>query len=255
MTVVGTVSFMAPELIKAARHYTTAIDIYALGMTFWEIWTGQDPYESITQFEIYDRVSKGLRPEMPEDVPDGLRAAMESMWLDDGSKRPNASAVLEKLEETSADFRSQLHRRASTDSTLSSSSIETTVVSRSRSRLASLAEAAALVTAEVTVVEEGATTTSGEVNSSSDIASIATTNVTADVEMVKRSTDNPHSSSVAYGEQRSVSPLHASSAAIELPTATPTDESISQPHDRDGNVSLENNNGGGGATANPMHTY
>lgn len=58
MTILGTVAFMAPELVNNARTYTESIDIYALGVTFWEIWTNKDPYADLTTFQIYDKVKK-----------------------------------------------------------------------------------------------------------------------------------------------------------------------------------------------------
>eukprot|EP00600_Ochromonadales_sp_CCMP1393_P011318 CAMPEP_0175001850 /NCGR_PEP_ID=MMETSP0005-20121125/3364_1 /TAXON_ID=420556 /ORGANISM="Ochromonas sp., Strain CCMP1393" /LENGTH=422 /DNA_ID=CAMNT_0016256785 /DNA_START=557 /DNA_END=1825 /DNA_ORIENTATION=- len=98
MTILGTVAFMAPELIAAGRHYTEAIDIYALAVTLWEIWTGQDPYGEISQFDIYEKVAQGYRPGLPTDSPKGFNDIVVNAWQEDASKRPSAAELLIQLE-------------------------------------------------------------------------------------------------------------------------------------------------------------
>eukprot|EP00601_Ochromonadales_sp_CCMP2298_P030493 CAMPEP_0173344524 /NCGR_PEP_ID=MMETSP1144-20121109/11436_1 /TAXON_ID=483371 /ORGANISM="non described non described, Strain CCMP2298" /LENGTH=462 /DNA_ID=CAMNT_0014291489 /DNA_START=330 /DNA_END=1714 /DNA_ORIENTATION=+ len=99
MTILGTVAFMAPELIAAHKHYTESIDIYALAVTMWEIWTGRDPYEDISQFEIYEKVAQGYRPGLPTDSPPGFNDILVSAWQEDAANRPTAAEMVEQLEE------------------------------------------------------------------------------------------------------------------------------------------------------------
>jgi serine/threonine protein kinase len=99
MTILGTVAFMAPELIAAKRHYTEAIDIYALSITMWEIWTGKDPYEDISQFDIYAKVATGYRPALPADSPPGFNDALAAAWQEDPNLRPSAGDLLNILED------------------------------------------------------------------------------------------------------------------------------------------------------------
>jgi serine/threonine protein kinase len=65
MTVLGTVAYMAPELVNAQPVYTEAIDVYAMGITFWEIWTGKDPFAKENTFSLYQLIAQGSRPEIP----------------------------------------------------------------------------------------------------------------------------------------------------------------------------------------------
>ena len=70
MTILGTVGYMSPELIAGDKHYTTAIDIYALAVTVNEIWVGEEPFCDITNFlKIYDLVLNGTRPTLTSDAP------------------------------------------------------------------------------------------------------------------------------------------------------------------------------------------
>jgi tRNA A-37 threonylcarbamoyl transferase component Bud32 len=98
MSILGTVSFMAPELIAASKHYTQSIDIFALAVTMWEIWTGSDPYESKSQFEIYEAVSEGIRPHLSENAPDGFNEILNEAWQQNSVDRPTSRSIATLLE-------------------------------------------------------------------------------------------------------------------------------------------------------------
>jgi serine/threonine protein kinase len=98
MTILGTVAYMAPELVSAERYYNQAIDIYALGVTFWEIWSGEDPFDNCSHFEIYERIKKGVILEIPEHFPKALKEILLTTWEADAAKRPSSKELIVLLE-------------------------------------------------------------------------------------------------------------------------------------------------------------
>lgn len=98
MSIVGTVAYMAPELVAATKKYSESIDIYSLGITFWEIWTGREPYDGLNTFQIYDHVSAGKRPEIPQYTTPRFRQLVEMAWSQDEQRRPLAAAIAACLE-------------------------------------------------------------------------------------------------------------------------------------------------------------
>ena len=78
MTILGTVSYMSPELVAADKNYTSAVDIYALGITLCEIFSGETPFAKVNNFlKIYESITKGDRPDLPKDIPIELKNIIE----------------------------------------------------------------------------------------------------------------------------------------------------------------------------------
>jgi len=98
MSILGTVAFMAPELIQANKFYTEAIDIYALSITMWEIMTGHDPYVEFSQFQIYDKVMEGYRPTLPTIGPPSFDALLQQAWDSEYTNRPTANILCKQLQ-------------------------------------------------------------------------------------------------------------------------------------------------------------
>ncbi|CAF3398604.1 unnamed protein product [Rotaria sp. Silwood2] len=67
--VVGTLPWKAPELLRMGKH-TEASDIYALGIVFWELATGCEPYEDADDATISAFVRGGDRLDIPADTPE-----------------------------------------------------------------------------------------------------------------------------------------------------------------------------------------
>ena len=80
-------AWMAPELLTGGST-TTSSDIYALGVTIWEILTKATPYESLEvpspknlpPDTVAAIVNQGLRPAIPGDMADAVRALLERCW-------------------------------------------------------------------------------------------------------------------------------------------------------------------------------
>ncbi|KZT39863.1 kinase-like protein [Sistotremastrum suecicum HHB10207 ss-3] len=93
----GTTRWMSPELLSASndrKSLTIASDIYAYGITAWEIVTGKLPYHDLIDTKVILEVTKGLRPTRPRDISDALWNVMQQCWDVDVKVRPSMGSVL-----------------------------------------------------------------------------------------------------------------------------------------------------------------
>ncbi|NXN30780.1 MERTK kinase, partial [Nycticryphes semicollaris] len=85
----------------ADRVYTTKSDVWAFGVTMWEIATrGMTPYPGVQNHEIYEYLFRGQRLKKPEDCLDELYEIMSACWRANPTARPTFSELkvhLEKL--------------------------------------------------------------------------------------------------------------------------------------------------------------
>jgi serine/threonine protein kinase len=108
MTVLGTVAYMAPELVNAEKTYTEAIDVYAMGVTMWEIWSGLDPFARENTFSLYQLIAQGVRPAVPPSCPPGLKTVIEDAWGTTAERRPSAADIAMRMDVVIDDFLSEV---------------------------------------------------------------------------------------------------------------------------------------------------
>ncbi|XP_029306211.1 tyrosine-protein kinase Mer [Cottoperca gobio] len=92
------VKWIAVESL-ADRVFTVKSDVWAFGVTMWEIATrGMTPYPGIQNHEIYDYLLEGQRLKQPGDCLDELYEIMYSCWRTDPLDRPFFPQMREMLE-------------------------------------------------------------------------------------------------------------------------------------------------------------
>eukprot|EP01130_Rhizamoeba_saxonica_P013757 TRINITY_DN5911_c0_g1_i3.p1 TRINITY_DN5911_c0_g1~~TRINITY_DN5911_c0_g1_i3.p1 ORF type:complete len:239 (+),score=39.52 TRINITY_DN5911_c0_g1_i3:147-863(+) len=101
-TVVGTLHFMAPEVMKAGADegYSKHIDIWSFGMILYELITFQTPFIGYSALEIFELVTMKIKPEIVEDhwydmFP--LIDLYEQCTSFEPSERPNAKTIKKLL--------------------------------------------------------------------------------------------------------------------------------------------------------------
>ncbi|XP_063394897.1 tyrosine-protein kinase Drl isoform X2 [Cydia fagiglandana] len=98
------VKWMAPESLLQ-NQYTTASDVWALGITLWELATlGASPLAELDAADVGAFLSGGYRPSQPHNCPDELYGLMSWCWTTSASARPTAPQLLAALH----DFRQAL---------------------------------------------------------------------------------------------------------------------------------------------------
>lgn len=105
-TTCGTLNWQAPELWVAHPSYNHSIDVYALGLVFWEVlcWSFKEktyPFQGMNEHAIFAEVGKnGLRPSTSQIRRKWGReivGLIEKMWDDDSEKRPLMPEVVRIL--------------------------------------------------------------------------------------------------------------------------------------------------------------
>ncbi|CAJ1067430.1 tyrosine-protein kinase Mer [Xyrichtys novacula] len=92
------VKWIAVESL-ADRVFTVKSDVWAFGVTMWEIATrGMTPYPGIQNHEIYDYLLEGHRLKQPTDCLDELYEIMYCCWRADPVDRPAFTQLREMLE-------------------------------------------------------------------------------------------------------------------------------------------------------------
>ncbi|XP_003964258.2 tyrosine-protein kinase Mer [Takifugu rubripes] len=92
------VKWIAVESL-ADRVFTVKSDVWAFGVTMWEIATqGMTPYPGIQNHEIYDYLLAGHRLKQPAGCLDQIYEIMSSCWRPDPSERPSFPQLREMLE-------------------------------------------------------------------------------------------------------------------------------------------------------------
>jgi len=91
---VGTAQYLSPEQAQGL-HLTPASDIYSLGLVLLECLTGKPEYPGTPVETASARLHRA--PEIPEELPNGLRGLLQAMTDMDPDRRPTAGDVEEVL--------------------------------------------------------------------------------------------------------------------------------------------------------------
>ncbi|KAJ8080052.1 hypothetical protein PM082_016879 [Marasmius tenuissimus] len=98
---IGTVRWLAPELLGENEIATKESDIYAFACVCYEILTGLLPFhECKTDAAVMYKLARGKRPSRPEVLSESFTAVWEMMevcWEADHSARPSASKIVQDL--------------------------------------------------------------------------------------------------------------------------------------------------------------
>jgi serine/threonine protein kinase len=97
--ILGTVTYLAPEQISR-REVSTAGDVYAMGVVFYELLTLEKPFLGDTPGEIVKQIldAEPLDPSrFREDLPGGLNQLVLEMVAKDPAARPEAAEVVRRL--------------------------------------------------------------------------------------------------------------------------------------------------------------
>ena len=94
----GTPEYMAPELLDGEAAMWP-IDIYAYGMTIYALWHKKTRLYAGNMSQIWNNVRNNKRPDIRDDLPEGLKELIISCWEHQPDLRPPFAEIVQKLSE------------------------------------------------------------------------------------------------------------------------------------------------------------
>src|ERR1700693_3095575 len=96
--IAGTLPYIAPEILRG-EEATPLSDIWALGVTLYEMSAGKRPFGGQTAFELTSAILREPPPTLPPQLPPGLRSVIERcLEKEPGHRYQRASEVRAVLE-------------------------------------------------------------------------------------------------------------------------------------------------------------
>jgi serine/threonine protein kinase len=110
-TRVGTLNWVAPEVLEGAVAYDEKADIYSFGMVLWELLTGRTPYEGKSQLQVIRMIDMREKERVPENADPDYARLIRACWHEDPKKRPTIMRVMRQLEQIQALLNQQIQTR------------------------------------------------------------------------------------------------------------------------------------------------
>jgi serine/threonine protein kinase len=101
---IGTIHWMAPELLMSSPGYDCKVDVYSFGFVLWELVTGDLLYPDMRPPAIIEAVLTGKRPQIPPETPPPLARLISSCWSANAADRPAMTRVISLLSEPACHF-------------------------------------------------------------------------------------------------------------------------------------------------------
>jgi len=103
---VGTPFWMAPELLRGKSNSSKS-DVYSFGIVLYEVYSRRDPYAGENHKQVLKLVTHPLvnkRPEVPQHMPNQMRALMAECLDRVADARPTFEAMDERLKKMDAEM-------------------------------------------------------------------------------------------------------------------------------------------------------
>lgn len=88
---IGTLKFMAPELLNESTHYSNKVDVYSFDVVLFFVLTGNMPKISIAH------QGNGKKVDIPKSVNRISRSLINECWSADADDRPSFSEILDTV--------------------------------------------------------------------------------------------------------------------------------------------------------------
>eukprot|EP01122_Echinamoeba_exundans_P015886 TRINITY_DN781_c0_g1_i1.p1 TRINITY_DN781_c0_g1~~TRINITY_DN781_c0_g1_i1.p1 ORF type:complete len:761 (+),score=137.63 TRINITY_DN781_c0_g1_i1:383-2665(+) len=94
----GTLNWLAPEVLRGTAKYTTQADIYSIAMCIYEIAAdGKSPYADMLPLQIVRAIDEGEKPPVPENCNPVFERIMTKCWSDEPGERLSLTQIIEEL--------------------------------------------------------------------------------------------------------------------------------------------------------------
>jgi serine/threonine protein kinase len=127
--VVGTPRYMAPEQVQSSSRVDARADVWALGVTLYELVAGRPPFDGQTVLAVLNQIERQQPAPLPDTVPAPIAAVVRDCLAKDPALRPvNARVLAERLVAATGPARRRRAPRALVVAGLGAAAIVTVVV-------------------------------------------------------------------------------------------------------------------------------